>query len=113
MLPFIKPCNGNPEKLYLQFCKVFSSTENLYKNLRRNCSLLNSFQVANHVLAHLTGAAILDDVLTYNNNKVGIFQKRIYHQYLTLAAMFLGHFTEISVFPQTILSCIASNVCHL
>ena len=63
-------------------------------------------------ITYLTGATILDDVLTCNNDEVVIFHKRMYHQHLTLAAMFLGDFTEVSVFPQTILSCIASNVCH-
>ena len=65
MLPIIKSFNGDPEKSYPQFYKAFISTEKLYKNLSGNCSLLLSFEVANHVLAQLTGAIIQEDVLTY------------------------------------------------
>ena len=66
MLPIIKSFNGDPEKFYPQFYKAFSSTETLYENLSGNCSLLLSFEVANHVLAQLTGATIHEDVLTYD-----------------------------------------------
>ena len=70
MLPIINLLNGDPEKFYPQFYKAFSSTENLYKNLSGNCSLLLSFKVANHVLAQLTGATVQEDVLTYDIDKV-------------------------------------------
>ena len=53
--PIIKSFNGDPKKFYPQFYKVFSSTENLYKNLSGITSLLLSLSVANHVLAELTG----------------------------------------------------------
>ena len=52
-------------KFYPQFYKAFSSTENLYKNIIGNCSLLLSFEVANNVLAQLARATIQEDVLTY------------------------------------------------
>ena len=54
------------EKFYPQFYKAFISAENLYKNLSGNCGLLLSFEVANHVLAQLTGETIQEDVLTYD-----------------------------------------------
>ena len=63
MLPIIKSFN---EKFYPQFYKAFISAENLYKNLSGNCGLLLSFEVANHVLAQLTGETIQQDVLTYD-----------------------------------------------
>ena len=66
MLPIIKSFNGDPEKFYPQFYKAFISAENLYKNLSGNCGLLLSFEVANHVLAQLTGAIIQEDVLTHD-----------------------------------------------
>ena len=44
--------------------------------------------------------------------KQEFFQKRIYHWYPTLVAMFLEHVTEEFVVPQKILVCIASNACH-
>ena len=56
MLLIIKSFSADPEIFYSQFYEVFSSTENLYKNLIGNCNLLLSFEVANHVLAQLTGA---------------------------------------------------------
>ena len=62
-----------------QSYKAFSSTENLYKNLSGNCSLLLSFEVTNHVLAQLTGATIQENVLTYDIEEAEIFQKRIYN----------------------------------
>ena len=66
MVPIIKSFNGDPEKFYPQSYKAFSSTENLYKNLSGNGSVLLSFEVANHVLEQLTGANIQEDVLTYD-----------------------------------------------
>ena len=75
-LPIIKSFNGDPEKFYLQFYKTFSSTENLYKNLGGNCSLLLSFEVANHVLAQLTGATIQKDMLTYDIGKAENFSEK-------------------------------------
>ena len=75
MLPIIKSFTGDPEKFYPQFYKAFSSTENLYKNLSGNCSLFLSFEVANHVLAQLTGATIQEDVLTYIEEAVNFSEK--------------------------------------
>ena len=76
MLPIIKPFNGDPEKFYPQFFKVFSSAENLYKNLSGNCSLLLNFKVANHVLAQLTGATIQKDVLPYDIDEAENFSEK-------------------------------------
>ena len=52
---------GNSKTFHPQFYEAFSSVENLYKNLSGNCSLLLSFEAANHVLAQLTGATIQED----------------------------------------------------
>ena len=65
MLPIIKSFNGDLEKILPTFLLGFSSTENLYKDLCGNCSLLLHFEVANDVLAQLIRSTILEDVLTY------------------------------------------------
>ena len=72
-LPIIKSFEGDPEKFYPQFYMACSSTENLYKNLSGNYSLLLSFEVANHVLAQLTGTTIQEDVVTYDIDKAKKF----------------------------------------
>ena len=76
MLPIIKSFNADPEKFYPQFYKAFISAENLYKNLSGNCGLLLSFEVANHVLAQLTGATIQEDVLTYDMDEAWNFSEK-------------------------------------
>ena len=69
--------DGNHGKFYAQFYKVFSSAENLYKNLSGNCSLLlYSFEVANHRLAQLTRATIQEDVLTYDMDEAENFSEK-------------------------------------
>ena len=41
----------------------------VHKIFSGNCSLLLSFEVANHVLVDLPGATIQEDMLTYNNDE--------------------------------------------
>ena len=75
-LSIIKSFEGDPEKFYPQFYMACSSTENLYKNLSGNYSLLLSFEVANHVLAQLTGATIQEYVVTYDIDKAKKFSEK-------------------------------------
>ena len=67
MLPVIKSFKGDTEKFYPSFYKIFSNAENVYKNLGSQCSLLLSFEVANHVLSHLTGGTFKEDVITFDD----------------------------------------------
>ena len=76
MLPIIKSFTGDPEKFYPKIYKVFSSAENLYKNFSGNCSLLLSFEVANHVLAQLSGATVQKDVLTDDMDEAENFSEK-------------------------------------
>ena len=77
MLPqIIKSFTGDHKKFYPQFYKVFSSTENLYKNLSGITSLLPSLEVTNHVLAELTGTTIQEDMLTYDIDKAKNFPEK-------------------------------------
>jgi len=56
--------NGDAEKFYPSIYKAFIK-ENPYKNLSTKSSRLLSFEVANHVLAHLTGVTFKDDIITF------------------------------------------------
>ena len=76
MLPIIKSFNGDLEKILPTFLLGFSSTENLYKDLCGNCSLLLHFEVANDVLAQLIRSSILEDVLTYDIDEVEHFSEK-------------------------------------
>ena len=57
--------DGNVEKFYPKFYKVFSDAKDPFNGLSRHCSLLLGFELANHVLAHLTGAKVQNDVVTF------------------------------------------------
>ena len=65
MLPIIKSFSGHPKNLYLHFCKVFSSVENLYINFSGNCS----FEVANHLEVP---AYNKDDAENYSENDLSL-----------------------------------------
>ena len=45
-------------------------------NLSGNSTLLQSFEVSYHVLAHLNGATIKEDVLTFNNDETESFLEK-------------------------------------
>ena len=49
---------GNAEKFYPEFYKCVSSEEIVFKNLSRKGSVILGSEIANHVLAHLTGAIV-------------------------------------------------------
>ena len=49
---------GNAEKFYPEFYKCVSSEEIVSKNLSQKGSVILGFEMANHVLAHLTGATV-------------------------------------------------------
>ena len=50
--------NGDLEKFYPTFYKCVSSDENAFKNLSRRSSRILGYEVANHVVAHLTGSFV-------------------------------------------------------
>ena len=50
--------NGNSEKFYPTFYKCVSSDENAFINLSRHSSRILCYEVANHVVAHLTGSFV-------------------------------------------------------
>lgn len=64
----ISSFDGDAEKFYPKFYKIIAETEVPFKNLSRNCSLLLGFEVANHVLAHLSGSTFKEDVLTFKHD---------------------------------------------
>ena len=62
----IQSFNGDAEKFYPLFYKRISETEKAFKNeLSKTCSLLLGFEVANHVLCHLTGSSIKNNILEF------------------------------------------------
>ena len=58
--------DGNAENFYPAFYKVFSETPSPFKNLSQGCAIL-SFEGANLVLAHLTGASFKNDIITFKH----------------------------------------------
>ena len=60
----IEKFDGDSEKFYPLFYKRVSDAEQLFlRPLSHNCSLLLGFEVANHVLCHLSGSMLKGDVV--------------------------------------------------
>ena len=59
--------NGDLNKFYPKFYQAFADAEASFKGLCRNSSLLLGFELANHVLAYLSGCSFKDDVLTFKH----------------------------------------------
>ena len=60
----IQGYNGNAEKFYPRFYKAVSDASRPFKTLSRNAGLILAFEVANHVLAHLSDSTLENDVIT-------------------------------------------------
>ena len=58
---------GNAEKFYPEFYKCVSSEEIVFKNLSRKGSVILGFEMANHVLAHLTGATVNEGNIAFSH----------------------------------------------
>lgn len=58
---------GNAEKFYPAFYKCVSSEEKVFKNLSQRGSVFLGFEIANHLLAHLTGATIKEGNVVFND----------------------------------------------
>ena len=56
---------GNAEKFYPKFYKCVSSENSIFRNLPRRSVILGC-EVANHVLAHLTGASVKDSSVEFS-----------------------------------------------
>ena len=83
--------NGNAERFYPEFYKSLSDF--VFKNLSQNCSVLLSFEVANHVLAHISGAFFKDEVITFKYSETEFSEKeKSIIPYLSGYVMYLVHF---------------------
>ena len=58
---------GNAEKFYPEFYKCVSSEEVVFKNLSRKGSVILGFEMANHVLAHLTDATVNEGNIAFSH----------------------------------------------
>ena len=56
----IENFNGNGEKFYPQFYDCVSGDEIVFRGLNKSCSVILGLEVANVVLAHLTGSCASD-----------------------------------------------------
>lgn len=75
--PILKSFKGEAEKFYPQYYKVFStSPESVYRGLSGKCSLLLSFDVANQVLVHITGAEIQNDIVEFDCENTETFSEK-------------------------------------
>ena len=54
--PAINPFNGDVEKFYPSFYKVFVDAEDPFRGLDVSCTRLSGLEIANHILAYITGA---------------------------------------------------------
>ena len=64
--PVINSFNGDVEKFYPSFYKVFVDAEDSFRGLDVNCTRLLGFEIANHILAYVTGATYSDDVVHFD-----------------------------------------------
>lgn len=56
---------GNAEKFYPKFYKCISADEVIFQKLSRKCSVLLGCEVANHVLAHITGSIVKENTVEF------------------------------------------------
>ena len=57
--------DGNAEKFFPRFYKCISG-ENIFLNLSKHSGTLLGFELANHVLAHISGTRFKDDIFDCN-----------------------------------------------
>ena len=102
-LPIVNSFAGDTEKFYPKCYKVCSDS--------KVCMIL-WFEAVNQVLAHLTGATVCDDVLSFDDADSNVSQRSKYQSYHTFQVIFLGHFTEGSAFQNLVILawCIISGV---
>lgn len=68
--------NGDSDKFYPEFYAVVSSND-VFPGLVNECKLLLGFDLANHVLAHLTGGTVTNEVVSFKQTAVDEKQKAI------------------------------------
>ena len=54
--PVINSFNGDVEKFYPSFYKVFVDAEDPFRGLDVSCTCPLKFEIANHIIAYITGA---------------------------------------------------------
>ena len=64
--PVITSFNGDVEKFYPSFYKVFVDAEDPFRGLDVNCTRLLGFEIVNHTLACITGATYSDEVVYFD-----------------------------------------------
>ena len=64
--PVINSFNGDVGKLYPSFYKVFVDPKDPFRGLDVNCTRLLGFEIANHILAYISGATYSDDVVHFD-----------------------------------------------
>ena len=64
----IENFDGNGEKFYPLFYNCVSGDEIVFKNLNRRCSVILGFEVANSVIAHLSGTITPESMQSENSN---------------------------------------------
>ena len=84
--PVINSFNGDAEKFYPNFYNVFVDAEDPFRGLDLNCTRLLGFEIANHILAYITGATYSDDVV------IPSFLPKKNHLLHILVVMSLEHF---------------------
>jgi len=110
--PSLISFDGDAEKLFPALYKVFSEHDDgLYKSLSRNCCNLLSFEVSNHVLAHLAGATFKEDVLTFHHDETTFLTRRN-QSFRTSVVMFLVPFIAGSGFLNLTKIFTNSSACH-
>ena len=65
----MKNYNGDGEKFYPLFYDCVSGDEIVFKNLNRKCSVILGFELANSVLAHLSGTILSPENISTNTHE--------------------------------------------
>ena len=84
---------GDGEKFYPEFYKCVTGEEIAFKNISRRSSVILGFEVANHVLAHLTGSTIKESNVDFS--VAANFSKKTKTLLATSVVMFFQLFTDV------------------
>lgn len=66
--PVVASFKGDLEKFYPNFYKIFADSKTPFNGLGLKTSRLLGFEVANHVIAHISGATVTNDMILFDED---------------------------------------------
>ena len=88
--PVINSFNGDAEKFYPNFYKVFVDAEHPFRGLDLDCTRLLGFEIANHILVYIPELSIV--MMLSTSTVIPSFLPKKNHLLHVLVVMFLEHF---------------------